>query len=261
MTSKNSYHGFTPKSTYAEVFERTGSGWGDGIGPSKWCQCASPAEKPTKIPLSICDFDVPWSVFFQRRTLSLLRQFKNVKIHPHPSNQHPFDGKTDFPNQKSLQWWNHNSTCHLSCWLWRKVITWILRHKPRLDTAIPSIVMTLAQRLPGRFGDASSSSRLKSWCPQRAAVRMRQSSSLVPPHFAGKMKIWRLLAQWWSGKLCLNFQILVWFAKMHPMIETASLSHDALRTEQASLEVTVWTSEIDDARDRISVTDAGPPTW
>ena len=47
-------------------------------------------------------------------------------------------------------------------------------------------------------------------------------------------------------------------AKMHPMIETSSLSHDALRTEQASLEVTVWTSEIDDAMDRISFTDAGP---
>ena len=50
-------------------------------------------------------------------------------------------------------------------------------------------------------------------------------------------------------------------AKMHPMIETSSLSQDALRTEQASLEVTVWTSEIDDAMDRISFTDAGPPTW
>lgn len=50
-------------------------------------------------------------------------------------------------------------------------------------------------------------------------------------------------------------------AKMHAMIETSSLSQDALRTEQASLEVTVWTSEIDDAMDRISFTDAGPPTW
>ena len=34
MTSKNSDRGFTPKFTYAEVFERTGSGGADEIGPN-----------------------------------------------------------------------------------------------------------------------------------------------------------------------------------------------------------------------------------
>lgn len=224
MTSKNSHHGFTPKSTYAEVFERTGSGGGDGIGPysiSKWCQhCASKPrweanENPSldlrlRCALEVFFFnDKPWAYSENSECYS-------IKIHPHPSKQHPFDGKTDFPKPEvsSVMKPGH-STSQLSCWLWRKVITWILRHKPRLDTEqfLPlwwlwpkGYQNSLGMPHPAPGWNLGVHKERQSECDKAPASIQCESAA---PHFAGKMKIWRVLVQWWSGKLCLKSQILV----------------------------------------------------
>jgi len=67
---------------------------------------ANPAEKPTKIPLLICDFDVPWRCFFSTTNLEPTQRIQNVtvskSIRIHPSNI-LLMGKQISQNQKSLQ--------------------------------------------------------------------------------------------------------------------------------------------------------------
>lgn len=180
---------------------------------------ANPAEKPTKIPLLICDFDVPWRCFFSTTNLEPTQRIQNVtvskSIRIHPSNI-LLMGKQISQNQKSLQWWKPgHSTSQLSCWLWRKVITWILRHKPRLDTEqfLPlwwlwpkGYQNSLGMPHPAPGWNLGVHKERQSECDKAPASIQCESAA---PHFAGKMKIWRVLVQWWSGKLCLKSQILV----------------------------------------------------
>ena len=114
---------------------------------------ANPAEKPTKIPLLICDFDVPWRFFFSTTNLEPTQRIQHVTVSEfiriHPSNI-LLVGKTDVPKPEVSSVMKTRSL-NLST----QLLT--LEESNHLDSAsqatpgyaaIPSTVMTLAQRLP-----------------------------------------------------------------------------------------------------------------
>ncbi len=148
---------------------------------SKWCQhCASkPPLRSQRKSLSWFATSMRPGVFFQRQTLtlSLLRELRMFKYQNPSESIQPtsFWWEKQFPKPEILTDFTQLNP-ELS-----QLLT--LEESNHLDSA--------SQPMPGcsnstDFGqnkgyqvlDASSSSRLKSWCPQRAAVRMRQRSSL-----------------------------------------------------------------------------------